>query len=99
MSSQTWWLGSKSYRTSRPIVCQAWNLRKAMQVRPQMPPAAPGMVASPWLSSPRFQRLPNVDNDPVKDPSNRQKTLQKAKACMTALLLLTPVSKSWNVGS
>ncbi|CAE7560054.1 unnamed protein product [Symbiodinium sp. CCMP2456] len=39
----------------------------------------PGVVASPWLSSPRFQRLPNVDNDPVKDPSNRQKTLQKAK--------------------
>ncbi|CAE7381641.1 unnamed protein product [Symbiodinium natans] len=39
----------------------------------------PGMMSSPWLSSPRFQRLPNVDNDPVRHLSNRQKTLQKTK--------------------
>ena len=58
---------------------------RSAQCRTVMFELALGMMSSPWLSSPRFQRLPNVDNDPVRHLSNRQKTLQKTKASVSLL--------------
>ena len=43
----------------------------------------------PWLRSPRFRRLPTVDNDPVQDLTDRQKTLQKAHGILALKALRT----------
>mmetsp|Transcript_18567 Transcript_18567/g.34834 ORF Transcript_18567/g.34834 Transcript_18567/m.34834 type:complete len:321 (+) Transcript_18567:85-1047(+) len=45
----------------------------------------PGPSPSPWSTTPISHRLPNLDNDPVKELNERQKTLQKIKDGVPAL--------------
>ncbi|CAE7196543.1 unnamed protein product [Symbiodinium pilosum] len=49
----------------------------------------PGLTPMPWLRSPRFRRLPTVDNNPVQDLTDRQKTLQKAHGILALKALRT----------